>query len=66
MENSLVGHFFGSRKCLGEELISPVVEWLNKGLMAVSSPNAVMRTWSRGERISTAAEVAAPDCSAPT
>eukprot|EP00976_Prorocentrum_cordatum_P053957 1088222-Prorocentrum_minimum.AAC.1 len=28
-----------STKCLGGELNSPVVEWLNKGLMATLSPN---------------------------
>eukprot|EP00976_Prorocentrum_cordatum_P101762 1192776-Prorocentrum_minimum.AAC.1 len=38
MDNPRLGHFFGVRNYLGGELNSPVVEWLNKGLMAVSSP----------------------------
>eukprot|EP00959_Pyramimonas_sp_CCMP1952_P111462 2331435-Pyramimonas_sp.AAC.1 len=39
MESSHLCHFFGLRKCLDGELNSPVVEWLNKGLMSVPSPN---------------------------
>eukprot|EP00959_Pyramimonas_sp_CCMP1952_P079724 1667406-Pyramimonas_sp.AAC.1 len=38
MDNPQLGHFFGVRKYWGGEFNSPVVEWLNKGLMAVSSP----------------------------
>eukprot|EP00976_Prorocentrum_cordatum_P067080 1178580-Prorocentrum_minimum.AAC.1 len=38
MDNPQLWHFFGFRKYLGGELNSPVVEWLNKGLMSVWSP----------------------------
>eukprot|EP00976_Prorocentrum_cordatum_P099550 1191882-Prorocentrum_minimum.AAC.3 len=39
----------GTRESLGRELNSPVVERLNKGLMAVWSPNSGARESSGGE-----------------
>ena len=36
-DNPQIWHFFGVCKDLGGELNSSVVEWLNKGLMSVSS-----------------------------
>eukprot|EP00959_Pyramimonas_sp_CCMP1952_P301854 6315955-Pyramimonas_sp.AAC.1 len=33
MDNSQLWHFFGVRNDLGGELNSPVVDWLNRGLM---------------------------------
>eukprot|EP00976_Prorocentrum_cordatum_P059410 1175482-Prorocentrum_minimum.AAC.1 len=39
MDNSHLGQFFGAHKYLGGKFNSPVVEWLNKGLMVVWSPN---------------------------
>eukprot|EP00976_Prorocentrum_cordatum_P052574 1060355-Prorocentrum_minimum.AAC.3 len=39
MDSSQLWHFFGVRNDLRGELNSPVVEWLNKGLISASSPN---------------------------
>eukprot|EP00976_Prorocentrum_cordatum_P089016 1187576-Prorocentrum_minimum.AAC.4 len=39
MHNSQLGHFLSVRKDLGEDLNSPVVEWLNRSLMAAWSPS---------------------------
>eukprot|EP00959_Pyramimonas_sp_CCMP1952_P369031 7729731-Pyramimonas_sp.AAC.1 len=38
MDNPQLGHFYGVRKYFGGDSNSPVAEWLDKGLMAVSSP----------------------------
>eukprot|EP00959_Pyramimonas_sp_CCMP1952_P465814 9488960-Pyramimonas_sp.AAC.1 len=51
MDNPQLGHFFGARKYLGGELDSPVVEWLNKGLMAAWGPTRA-HLHTVGERFS--------------
>eukprot|EP00976_Prorocentrum_cordatum_P029692 604475-Prorocentrum_minimum.AAC.1 len=40
MDNPQLGRFSGLRKYSGGESNSPVVEWRNKGLTAVSSPTS--------------------------